>query len=106
VCPLEKHAAQGGRPCGAAYVPPKRAPRRLSPPRPGLPRCYRLVDALAPGLGEDVDNRRDHPRGPGSVVDVRIYVWDDRTEHWSSHAGEQKRYWAYRGSSAPESASR
>jgi hypothetical protein len=60
-------------------------------------------------LAEDVDTRAAIRvlEGLDSVVDVRIYVWDDATEHWVLLTlGEQKALWAYRGRLAPESASR
>jgi hypothetical protein len=60
-------------------------------------------------LAEDVDTRAAIRvlEGLGSVVDVRIYVWDDATEHWVLLTlGEHKALWAYRGRLAPESASR
>jgi hypothetical protein len=60
-------------------------------------------------LADDVDTRAAIRvlEGLGSVVDVRIYVWDDATEHWVLLTlGEHKALWAYRGRLAPESASR
>jgi hypothetical protein len=60
-------------------------------------------------LAEDVDTRAAIGvlEGLGSVVDVRIYVWDESTEHWVLLTlGEHKALWDYRGKLAPESASR
>ena len=91
------------------YVPPKRAPRPPAPPEPRRPRAFKLVDVTSGEvLGEDLDTRaaiRVLER-LGSVVDVRIYAWDDATEHWVLLTlGEHKSLWEYRGKLAPEPAS-
>jgi hypothetical protein len=110
VVPLDSTLRRADAPAEPLYVPPKRVPRPAEPPAPRPPRAYRLVDVTSGDvLAEDVDTRAAIRvlEGLGSVVDVRIYVWDDATEHWVLLTlGEHKALWAYRGRLAPESASR
>jgi hypothetical protein len=109
VVPLESTLR---KPAGAAeplYVPPKRAPRPPQPPAPRLPRSFKIVDVTSGEvLAEDVDTRAAIGvlEGLGSVVDVRIYQWDDTTERWILLTlGEHKSLWDYRGKLGPEPAS-
>jgi hypothetical protein len=109
VVPLESTLR---KPAGAAeplYVPPKRAPRPPQPPAPRLPRSFKIVDVTSGEvLAEDVDTRAAiHVlEGLGSVVDVRIYQWDDTTERWILLTlGEHKSLWDYRGKLGAEPAS-
>ena len=109
VVPLESTLR---KPAGAAepfYVPPKRAPRPPQPPAPRLPRSFKIVDVTSGEvLAEGVDTRAAIGvlEGLGSVVDVRIYKWDDTTERWILLTlGEHKSLWEYRGKIAPEPAS-
>ena len=86
-----RSAAPGARPRRG-----RRAPTRSSTSPPA--RSWR----------EDVDTRAAIRvlEGLGSVVDVRIYVWDDTTEHWVLLTlGEHKSLWDYRGKLGPEPAS-
>ena len=110
VVPLDSTLRRADAPAEPLYVPPKRAPRPAEPPTPRPPRAYRLVDVTSGEvLADGVDTRAAIRvlEGLGSVVDVRIYVWDDATEHWVLLTlGEHKALWAYRGKLAPESASR
>jgi hypothetical protein len=109
VVPLESTLRKPAAPSTPLYVPPKRAPRPSAPPEPRRPRAYKLVDVTSGEvLAEDVDTRAAIRvlEGLGSVVDVRIYVWDDATEHWVLLTlGEHKALWEYRGRLAPEPAS-
>jgi len=109
VVPLESTLR---KPAGAAeplYVPPKRAPRPPQPPAPRLPRSFKIVDVTSGEvLAEGVDTRAAIRvlEGLGSVVDVRIYQWDDTTERWILLTlGEHKSLWDYRGKLGPEPAS-
>ena len=110
VVPLDSTLRRADAPAEPLYVPPKRAPRPPEPPAPRPPRAYKLVDVTSGEvLAEDVDTRAAIGvlEGLGSVVDVRIYVWDESTEHWVLLTlGEHKALWDYRGKLAPESASR
>ena len=109
VVPLESTLR---KPAGTAepfYVPPKRAPRLPQPPAPRLPRSFKIVDVTSGEvLADDVDTRAAIGvlEGLGSVVDVRIYQWDDTTERWILLTlGEHKSLWEYRGKLGPEPAS-
>ena len=107
---LDSTLRRADAPAEPLYVPPKRAPRAPEPPAPRPPRAYKLVDVTSGEvLAEDVDTRAAIRvlEGLGSVVDVRIYVWDDATEHWVLLTlGEQKALWGYRGKLGAEPASR
>ena len=109
VVPLESTLRKPAAPSTPLYVPPKRAPRPPAPPEPRRPRAFKLVDVTSGEvLGEDLDTRAAIRvlEGLGSVVDVRIYVWDDATEHWVLLTlSEHKSLWEYRGKLAPEPAS-
>ncbi len=110
VVPLDSTLRKADAPAEPLYVPPKRAPRPAETPAPRPPRAYKLVDVTSGEvLAEDVDTRAAIGvlEGLGSVVDVRIYVWDDTTEHWVLLTlGEHKALWAYRGRLGAEPASR
>ena len=101
--PLEKvlRKPSSGEPL---YVPPKREPRPAKAPEPRPPREFKIVDITSGDvLGEHLDIRAAVAalRDVGSVVDVRIYVWDHRAERWVLLTlGEQKALWAFRGSRA------
>ena len=101
VVPLDSTLRRADAPAEPLYVPPKRAPRPPEPVAPRPPRAYKLVDVTSGEvLAEDVDTRAAIRvlEGLDSVVDVRIYVWDDATEHWVLLTlGEHKALWDYRG---------
>jgi hypothetical protein len=109
VVPLESTLRKPAAAPEPLYVPPKRVPRTPAPPAPRRPRAYRIVDVTSGEvLAEDVDTRAAIRvlEGLHSVVDARIYVWDDTTERWILLTlGEQKSLWEYRGTLAPEPAS-
>jgi hypothetical protein len=110
VVPLESTLRKPAAAAEPLYVPPKRAPRPPQPPAPRPPRSFKIVDVTSGEvLGEDIDTRAAIRvlEGLGSVVDARIYQWDDTTERWILLTlGEHKSLWAYRGKLAPEPASR
>jgi hypothetical protein len=87
------------------YVPPKREPRPPKEPEPKRPRSFRIVDVTTGEvLGEHLDTRAAVAalEKVGSVVDVRIYAWDDRNERWVLLTlGEQKALWQFRGRREP-----
>jgi hypothetical protein len=87
------------------YVPPKREPRPAKEPEPKRPRSFRIVDVTTGEvLGEHLDTRAAVAalENVGSVVDVRIYAWDDRNERWVLLTlGEQKALWQFRGRREP-----
>ena len=100
VVPLEKAVRKPG-PGERLYVPPKREPRPPKAPEPRAPRAFKIVDVTTGQvLGEDIDAREAIAvlEDVGSVVDVRIYVWDPGAERWVLLTlGEQKALWEYRG---------
>jgi hypothetical protein len=87
------------------YVPPKRAPRPPKEPEPRRPRSFKIVDVTTGDvLGEHLDTRAAIAalEDVGSVVDVRIYVWDPSTDRWVLLTlGEQKALWEFRGRPEP-----
>ena len=109
VVPLESTLRKPAGPAEPLYVPPKRAPRPPQPPEPRRPRSFKIVDVTSGEvLAEDVDTRAAIGvlEGLRSVVDVRIYIFDDTTERWILLTlGEHKSLWEYRGKIAPEPAS-
>ena len=109
VVPLESTLRKPAPVAEPLYVPPKRVPRAPAAPEPRRPRSYRIVDVTSGEvLGNGIDTRAAiHVlEGLGSVVDARIYVWDDATEHWVLLTlGEHKSLWEYRGKLGPEPAS-
>jgi hypothetical protein len=103
VVPLEHVVRKPGPKGEPLYVPPKREPRPPKAPEPKPPRTFKIVDVTTrQTLGEGVDTRATISllEGVGSVVDVRIYVWDPGAERWVLLTlGEQKALWEYRGRS-------
>jgi hypothetical protein len=75
------------------------------PPEPKPPRSFRIVDVTTGDvLGEHLDTRATIAalEDVGSVVDVRIYVWDHGTKRWVLLTlGEQKTLWEFRGRREP-----
>ena len=104
--PLEKvlRKPASGEPL-SVHVPPKREPRPAKEPEPKPPRSFRIVDVTTGDiLGEHLDTRATIAalEDVGSVVDVRIYVWDHSTERWVLLTlGEQKTLWEFRGRREP-----
>jgi hypothetical protein len=103
VVPLEKVLRKPGPKGEPLYVPPKREPRPPKAPEPTPPRSFKIVDVTTgQTLGEGVDTRAAIGllEDVGSVVDVRIYIWEPRAERWVLLTlGEQKALWEYRGRS-------
>jgi hypothetical protein len=104
--PLEKvlRKPTSGEPL-SVHVPPKREPRPPKEPEPKPPRSFRIVDVTTGDvLGEHLDTRATIAalEDVGSVVDVRIYVWDHSTKRWVLLTlGEQKTLWEFRGRREP-----
>jgi hypothetical protein len=101
VVPLEKAVGKPAPSGEPLYVPPKREPRPAKAPEPRTPRSLKIVDVTTGQvLGEGVDMRAAIGllEDVGSVVDVRIYVWDPGAERWVLLTlGEQNALWEYRG---------
>jgi hypothetical protein len=103
VVPLEKVLRKPGPTGEPLYVPPKREPRPPKAPEPKPPRSFKIVDVTTgQTVGEGIDTRAAIGllEDVGSVVDVRIYVWEPGAERWVLLTlGEQKALWEYRGRS-------
>ena len=73
-------------------------------PKVRLPRRFKVVDVMTRQvLAEGADTRAtvDLLGGIRSVVDVSVYVWDDRTDAWRPLSmGERKTLWNLRGKTA------
>ena len=76
------------------------------PPPPRRPRRFKVVDVMTRRtLAEGVGTREtlEALRGAGTVVDVRVYVWDQRAGNWRALSfGEQKLLWEHRHDAEPE----
>jgi len=104
--PLEKvlrKPAPGPEPAVAR----RRRPRREPVAAPREARRFKVVDVMTQRvLAEDVDTRAalDVLNDVGSVVDVRVYVWQPRAKKWRLLTlGEQKALWEARSSEPPTS---
>src|SRR4051812_48256581 len=79
--PLDGRRAVEGR--GVVVVEPKAKPEK--PPEPKLPRRFKVVDVMTRRvLAEGADTRTtvDLLEGVRSVVDVSIYVWEEKAQKW------------------------
>lgn len=98
--PLEK-ALKKPAPRGEPLVAPRsRRPRPAGAPEPRPPRRFKVVDVMSGQvLAEDADARAtvEVLDDVGSVVDVRIYVWQPEAQRWRllTH-GERKKLWGFR----------
>jgi hypothetical protein len=108
--PLEDTLTKPAPSADLPYVPPKRAPRPEPAPEPRPPRRFKVVDVVSGVvLAEDADVRTtlDVLEGVGSVVDVRVYVWQPRAATWRLLTlGEQRVLYGFRGGTAPPTSGR
>jgi hypothetical protein len=99
--PLEKaHGGSGAEPRGPIVVR-EPGPAREREPEPRAPRRFKIVDVMTRQvLAEDVGTRKavEVLEGMRSVVDVNVYVWDERREAWEQLSqGDRRRLWELRG---------
>jgi hypothetical protein len=99
---LKKPASKGSR----IFARPKRAPSPAEAYEPPQPPKFKVVDVMTRQvLAEDAGVRAtvDLLEEVRSVVDVRIYIWEPRSERWRllSHR-DQKLLWGFRGQAEPE----
>lgn len=77
------------------------APPPAREPEARKPRKFKIVDVLSRQvLAEDVSTRKavEVLQGMRSVVDVNVYVWNERTEAWEQLSqGDRRRLWDLRG---------
>jgi hypothetical protein len=81
VVPLDDRRKSEGR--GVVVVEPK--VKREQPPEPKLPRRFKVVDVMTRKvLAEGADTRTtvDLLAGVRSLVDVSIYVWEEKAGKW------------------------
>jgi hypothetical protein len=102
VVPLEKKLERPAASREPRPKPPKRrAPRPAPPPEPRQPLRFKVVDVMTQEvLAEGASARAtvDVLERLGSVVDVRMYVWEPKAERWRLLAiAEQKALWGFRG---------
>lgn len=100
--PLEKvEKPPAGR---GVIVPRERALRQAEPAGPKAPPKFKVVDVMTRQvLAEGADTRTtvELLQGIRSVVDVSVYVWDNRTDAWRPLSmGERKTLWNLRGEKA------
>lgn len=102
--PLEKvlkEPGAGPRPAVAS----RHRRRRIPEPEPTPARRFKLVDVMTREvLAEDVDARGalEALAGFPTVVDVRVYVWQPKSERWRlMTVAEQKVMWELRGPDSP-----
>ncbi len=97
--PLEE-VLRSPEPRGELYVPPKPAAPAPPPRRARAPLTFKVVEVTTKRvLGEGLDAREtvELLRGVGSVVDVRLYVWEPNLERWRMLTlGETNALWAFR----------
>ena len=99
--PLEKVLEKGSTSGRGVIVPRESAPRPAEPAGPKTPPRFKVVDVMTRQvLAEGADTRAtvELLEGIRSVVDVSVYVWDDRTDAWRPLSmGERKALWNLRG---------
>jgi hypothetical protein len=100
VVPLERVQRREQRTPEPLVVPPKRKPRAPAPPEPRVPRRFRVVDVMTQELlADDADARAtlDALERVEHVVDVKVFVWEPKSERWRLLTlGEQHALWERR----------
>jgi hypothetical protein len=101
VVPLDRVEQRAQRALEPIFVPPKRKPRAPKPPGPRVPRRFRVVDVMTRELLADEADARatlDALEQVDHVVDVKVFVWEPRSERWRLLTlGEQRALWERRG---------
>jgi hypothetical protein len=99
--PLDKQHRPGS-PGSAPVVVRDKRPRER-PAEPVGPRSFKVVDVMTRQvLAEGVDARGAVQvlENTRSIVDVSVYVWEDKSGKWRRLTlGEQRKLWELRGSS-------
>src|SRR4051812_28714792 len=97
VVPLDGRRSVAGR--GVVVVEPKAKPEKA--PEPKLPRRFKVVDVMTKRvLAEGADTRTtvEVLEEARSVVDVSIYVWEEKAGKWQQLTQrEAHMLWALRG---------
>jgi hypothetical protein len=96
--PLERVLRHGSDTVPGFVLPERRRPEPA--PEPKQPYRFKVVDLMTQDvLAEDVDARTTvEVLGEArSIVDVKVYVWDDQAERWRRLTfGETKALWDQR----------
>jgi hypothetical protein len=104
IAPLERAPERAAPEGELATVRLERPPRLLEVPAPPGPLKFKVLDIRsAEVLAQDVDAREtiELLEGVDSIVDVRVYVWIERTGRWRLLTlDEQRALWAFRGVAA------
>jgi hypothetical protein len=99
--PLEKVLRKPGpEPERISVLRRRSKPRQAPPPEPRQPAKFRVIDVMTQEVlaeGADTPSTVELLNGIRSVVDVRIYTWDEQAEKWRllPH-GDQKLLWSFR----------
>jgi hypothetical protein len=79
------------------FVPPKQPRPDPKPAEPKAPRRFRILDVATRAVLADDVSARDALRTLSDVrssVDVQVYVWEPKDEHWRLLTlGEQRVLW-------------
>lgn len=92
--PLDRILRKPSEQAEPLYVPPPSHPRPETAPEPPTPRVFKVVDvSTLQVLTEDADARQvvDVLNGVRSIVDVRVYVWQPKTEKWRMLSYDERR---------------
>jgi hypothetical protein len=104
VVPLERRGERAAANEPVFVTPKRRAPAE-EPPAPKRPSRFRIVDLMTEEVLADDASAREAVAvlgGVRSVVDVRVYLWNERDANWRLLTQrEQKTLWDLRGRGGP-----
>jgi hypothetical protein len=97
IVPLDQQESSPAAAPEPLYVPPKPRPKPAPAPAPRAPRRFKVVDVVSGRtLAEDVDTRATLGvlAAVRSVIDVRVWIWNPKTDDWRlSTLSEQRALW-------------
>jgi hypothetical protein len=106
--PLERILRKPGSDTVPDFVLPELRPPASDQEEPRKPRSFQVIDVMSRTvLGEDIDARAAVKllEDVHSIVDVTVYVWEDKAERWRMLTfGETKALWEHRGALREEAA--
>jgi hypothetical protein len=101
VVPLEEVLKQPVSEAEPRPVLPKRRAKKAETRGPSAPQKFKIVDVMSQQVlaeGATTSETVDLLEGIRSIVDVRMYVWDDKTERWRLlNFAQEKALWELRG---------
>ena len=83
--PLERVTNRASAPAHRFVLPERQPPPHKEPPKPRPPRRFRIVDVMTrQDMLEDGSAREavETLGGVRSIVDVNVYMWDEKGERW------------------------